>query len=299
MFWAFQNPPPAHLFLISGDKDFACILHRLRMNNYNILLASPKKAPSVLFSAATIMWQWSSLLKGENLIGKHFNHPPDGPFGSWYGNFKVSLESPFPAAEHSTSFQNVELYEPSLDLTLGAVPKSVVRQVRHILSSHPKGIPIKDLHAELAKFDVRLDKSLCGLRNFSRFLLSIPHVQLQPFGNGNFGVCLVSSESPEHFDISVVSSTSSAVKNERGYADQTPSVATVRARSMNDDAKSFQPVPPQGKTIGEYVDGKSSFPSLVERHEFQPQNELPKSSLQVRRLWMWLIMPNYLRFNIH
>ncbi|TKY73873.1 peroxisome protein [Spatholobus suberectus] len=280
MFWVFQNPPPAHLFLISGDRDFACILHRLRMNNYNILLASPEKASDVLFSAATIMWQWSSLLKGENLIGKHFNHPPDGPFGSWYGNSKVPLENPFPAAEQSKSLQNVEIYEPSLDLKIGAVPKSIVRQVKHILSSHPKGMSITDVRAELTKCEVHLDKSLYGFRSFSRFLLSIPHVQLQPLGNGNFGVCLVPSKPPKPFDGGVVLSTSSAVKNEeRGHADETPSIATFHARSMNDDSKSFQPVPPQGKTIGEYVDGKSSFRSLVERHEFQPQNQLQKSFL--------------------
>ncbi|KAI5403541.1 hypothetical protein KIW84_050921 [Lathyrus oleraceus] len=52
------------------------------MNTYNILLASPGKAPDVLRSAATIMWQWASLLKGEDLTGKHFNRPPDGQFGS-------------------------------------------------------------------------------------------------------------------------------------------------------------------------------------------------------------------------
>ncbi|RDX69328.1 hypothetical protein CR513_51570, partial [Mucuna pruriens] len=280
MFWVSQNPPPAHLFLISGDRDFACILSRLRMNNYNILLASPENAPGVLFSAATIMWQWSSLLKGENLIGKHFNHPPDGPFGSWYGNFKVPLENPVPATEQSTSLQNVDIYEPSLDLKLGAVPKSVVRKVKHILSSHPKGISITDLRAELAKCDVHLDKILYGFRSLSRFLLSIPHVQLQPLGNGNFGVCLVPTESLEPSDSSVVPSTSSSVKNEEGrYADEIPSIATVHARSLKDDSKSFQPLPPQGKTIGKYVDGKSSFPLFVERHEFQPQNELQKSSL--------------------
>ncbi|XP_020210769.1 uncharacterized protein LOC109795685 [Cajanus cajan] len=281
MFWVSQNPPPAHLFLISGDRSFACILHWLRMNNYNILLASPKKASGVLFSAATIMWQWSSLLKGENLSGKHFNHPPDGPFGSWYGNFKVPLENPFLAAEPSTSLQNVEINEPSLDLKSGAVSKSLVRQVKHILSSHPKGISITDLHAELAKCDEHLDKSLYGFRSFSRFLLSIPHIQLQPLGSANFRVFLLASESPEPFDSSVVPLTSSSVKNEErgGYADGTPSNATFRARSMNDDSKSFQPVPSQGKTIGEYVDGKSSFPSSVERHEFQPQNELQKYSL--------------------
>ncbi|KAI3803931.1 hypothetical protein L1987_32097 [Smallanthus sonchifolius] len=95
MYWVSQNPPPAHLFLISGDRDFASTLHRLRMNNYNVLLASTDSVPAVLCSAASIMWQWTSLVKGENLSGKHFNQPPDGPFASWYGHYRVPLEDPF------------------------------------------------------------------------------------------------------------------------------------------------------------------------------------------------------------
>ncbi|KHN31213.1 hypothetical protein glysoja_012863 [Glycine soja] len=96
MFWAYKNPPPAHLFLISSDIGFAGLLHRISLNNYNILLAVSTNAP-VLSTEATITWQWYKLLKGENLIGKHFNHPPDDPYGSWYGNFRVPLENPFPA----------------------------------------------------------------------------------------------------------------------------------------------------------------------------------------------------------
>ncbi|KAE9608722.1 putative OST-HTH/LOTUS domain, OST-HTH associated domain, PIN domain-containing protein [Lupinus albus] len=121
MHWVSQNPPPAHLFLISGDKDFAGLLHRLRMNNYNILLATIGKAPDVLCSAATIAWQWSSLIKGEDLAGKHFNHPPDGPFGSWYGNYKMPLENPFSAVEQSTSSPTVEIYEPTSESKPGSL----------------------------------------------------------------------------------------------------------------------------------------------------------------------------------
>ncbi|XP_027336888.1 uncharacterized protein LOC113850520 [Abrus precatorius] len=295
MFWVYQNPPPAHLFLISGDRDFAGILHRLRMNNYNILLASPGNAPAVLCSAATIMWQWSLLLKGENLIGKHFNHPPDGPLGSWYGNFKVRLENPFSAAVQSTSLDNEDVCEPSLDLELGEVSKSFVQQVKHILSSHPKGISITDLRAELIKCDRHLGKYFYGVKRFAQFLLSIPRVQLQPLEDGGFCVCLVPSESPEPFESSVVPSTRFSVKNEESenaatpklngedknkgrHADGTPSIASFHESSIDDDSKSSQLVTPQGKTIGGYVDGKSPFPSSVERHEFKPQNDLQKSS---------------------
>ncbi|CAH9099813.1 unnamed protein product [Cuscuta epithymum] len=99
MYWVSRNPPPAHLFLISGDRDFASILHRLRMNNYNILLASLEIVPNALSSAASIIWQWNALISGENLNGKRFNQPPDGPHGSWYGHYKAPLEDPFMTSE--------------------------------------------------------------------------------------------------------------------------------------------------------------------------------------------------------
>ncbi|KAL0378390.1 UNVERIFIED_CONTAM: hypothetical protein Sradi_3144500 [Sesamum radiatum] len=151
MYWVSQNPPPAHLFLISGDRDFAGILHRLRMNNYNILLASPDSAPSVLCSAATIMWQWSSLLKGENLTGKLFNQPPDGPYNSWYGYYKAHLEDPFPVTEQSSCLHTDELSGLAPDSKPRPIPKSVMKHIRQILNSYPEGISITNLHAELAK----------------------------------------------------------------------------------------------------------------------------------------------------
>ncbi|XP_062097072.1 uncharacterized protein LOC133803127 [Humulus lupulus] len=132
MYWVSQNPPPAHLFLISGDRDFASILHRLRMNNYNILLASPGHAPSVLCSAASIMWHWHDLLRGENLMGKYFNQPPDGPYGSWYGHYKVTLLDPYSDLEKRGCLQIEELSElsiddkPSTDNKPHPIPKAVL-----------------------------------------------------------------------------------------------------------------------------------------------------------------------------
>uniref|UniRef100_A0A3B6JEV8 HTH OST-type domain-containing protein n=2 Tax=Triticum aestivum TaxID=4565 RepID=A0A3B6JEV8_WHEAT len=99
VYWIAQNPPPAHFFLISGDKHFANILHRLRMSNYNILLACPNTEPSILCSAATIMWPWEALIKGEGFTRKHFNQPPDGLSCSWYGNYRGALDDPFQKAE--------------------------------------------------------------------------------------------------------------------------------------------------------------------------------------------------------
>ncbi|KHN34394.1 hypothetical protein glysoja_016722 [Glycine soja] len=298
MYWVSQNPPPAHILLISGDRDFAGVLHRLRMSNYNVLLATPESAPGVLHSAATIAWQWSSMLKGENLTGKCFNHPPDGRYRSWYGSYKLTacLEKPAPGvASAAASLPNVEAYEPSSS-GLGSVPKSVVKQVRHILSLHPEGIGISVLRAELAKCGVRLDKGFFGHKRFSRFLLSLPHVQLQPSGDANFSVHLVPWEFPEPCEsIPVASTMSGANSEEKGsaatpkvngedkrkvrVADEKFSITSILERSSDDNLKPVQPGLSQGRSNEEYMDGESSSPVLVEKHVCQPPNELQKSSV--------------------
>ncbi|KAK0608032.1 hypothetical protein LWI29_024448 [Acer saccharum] len=195
MYWVSQNPPPAHLFLISGDRDFASILHRLRMNNYNILLASPETAPNVLCSAASIMWHWNSLVRGEKLIGRHFNQPPDGPYGSCEVA-EIASECkicPVPVAEIASESK------------IRPVPKSVLRQIRQILNSYPKGISITDLRAELNKGTVSIDKDLYGYGKFSRFLFSMQHIlELQSKGDGQFLVLGVTQKAPEPFESSPV-----------------------------------------------------------------------------------------------
>ncbi|PQQ08840.1 uncharacterized protein Pyn_03035 [Prunus yedoensis var. nudiflora] len=137
----------------SADRDFATTLHRLRMNNYNILLASPENAPGVLCSAASIMWPWHALLTGENLTGKYFNQPPDGPYGSWYGHYKVPLEDPYSVVEPPARSQTEKLSEPGSDSKPRPIPTAVMKQIRQILKSHPNGISITDLRMELGKCD--------------------------------------------------------------------------------------------------------------------------------------------------
>ncbi|KAJ7557856.1 hypothetical protein O6H91_04G012600 [Diphasiastrum complanatum] len=67
--WALDNPPPAHILLISGDRDFSNALHRLRMKTYNILLARPAgvNVSTSLLAAASSVWIWTSLAKGEDV----------------------------------------------------------------------------------------------------------------------------------------------------------------------------------------------------------------------------------------
>ena len=214
MCWVSQNPPPAHLFLISGDRDFANVLHRLRMNNYNILLATKDTAPSVLCSAASIMWLWDSLVKGESLSGRHFNQPPDGPYASWYGYYKGALEDPFSIVEQPICSKVEDMPRASSEPAARPVPKAVKKQICHILSSCPKGISITDLRIELMKSKVSVDKDFYGYKKFSRFLLSMPHIlKLKDNGDGQFNVSSVAAKAPEPFHSSPCKSTP-AIDNE-------------------------------------------------------------------------------------
>lgn len=176
VYWVTQNPPPAHFFLISGDKDFANILHRLRMSNYNILLASNDPARGVLCSAATIMWPWIELVKGENVHAKHFNHPPDGFYGSWYGQYKGALDDPFLDSEQCVISQVDESMEPISETKIRPIPRVVVNGIRNVLHSYPEGMSISELRKELRRKNIAFDKDLYGHKKFSNLLASMPNI---------------------------------------------------------------------------------------------------------------------------
>ncbi|KAI3662539.1 hypothetical protein MP638_000649 [Amoeboaphelidium occidentale] len=57
--FAIDNPPPATIVLISGDKDFVYALSTLRNRRYNIVLIVPSKgAPIILRSQANTILEW-------------------------------------------------------------------------------------------------------------------------------------------------------------------------------------------------------------------------------------------------
>ncbi|TVU50984.1 hypothetical protein EJB05_02383, partial [Eragrostis curvula] len=166
VYWVAQNPPPVHFFLISGDRDFANMLHRLRMSNYNVLLACPSKVTNVLCSAATIMWPWEALVKGEDFSPKHFNHPPDGLSGSWYGHYKGALEDPF--------MESIAI--PSSDSKNCSVPKYVTTAIQEILSSNPQGMKLTGLRIALQKSNISLGTDFFGYKKFSSLIQSMPDI---------------------------------------------------------------------------------------------------------------------------
>ncbi|XP_022568065.2 meiosis regulator and mRNA stability factor 1 isoform X2 [Brassica napus] len=64
LLWAVDNPAPANIMLISGDRDFSNALHQLSMRRYTILLAQPPRASAPLVAAAKNVWLWTSLASG-------------------------------------------------------------------------------------------------------------------------------------------------------------------------------------------------------------------------------------------
>lgn len=302
MYWVSRNPPPAHLFLISGDRDFASILHRLRMNNYNILLASPESAPSVLCSAASIMWHWHALIRGENLTGKHFNQPPDGPYGSWYGHSKVPLEDPFLVTEQPAFSRAEDLPEPSSDSKPRTVPKILMKLIRHILNSHPKGIPITELRAELGKSNVSMDKDLYGYKKFSRLLLSMPHIlKLQSEVDGQFLVHGVTPKTPEPFecnpvvstghasnngvrDLSATSKTNGEVRSIAGAVNGKSSLPPYSVSNVKEPPKKIQEHSPIGISITGPVDEKSLLRPLPEIKVEELQQQSPPDEKVVEQV---------------
>lgn len=80
VFWAYDNPPPGNYLLISGDRDFSDLLHRLMMKKYEILLAQPQNASSrALVTAAKTVWLWESLAAGKPELAEspHSHNVPD------------------------------------------------------------------------------------------------------------------------------------------------------------------------------------------------------------------------------
>ncbi|KAJ9538315.1 hypothetical protein OSB04_031048 [Centaurea solstitialis] len=266
MYWVSQNPPPAHLFLISGDRDFASTLHRLRMSNYNILLASKDGAPAVLCSAASIMWQWNSLVKGEDLSGKHFNQPPDGPYASWYGHYRGPIEDPFAHCNQTSIVQPPEVSDSD---TTRPIPKAVMNVIRNILNLYPKGLSITDLRAELTKSSVNIEKDLYGHKKFSRFLAAMPSLlRLQNAKDGQFIVHGVSSKSHE----TSLPTTNTASSPSTTTKDSVPVVASMEDGGYNNCVPPQQEISssssklnvPKLSTDSQTLPGKQEDPHRVE-----------------------------------
>lgn len=93
LFWALDNPPPAHFLLISGDGDFANALHRLRLKGYDILLARPDQpVKPALLGAATSVWYWTNVAKGHVTLAEEEKRGHEDSSGIQSRALRVSTE---------------------------------------------------------------------------------------------------------------------------------------------------------------------------------------------------------------
>ncbi|KAJ3053606.1 hypothetical protein HK097_003873 [Rhizophlyctis rosea] len=79
--FAIDNPPPATIVLISGDRDFVYALSTLRNRRYNIILIVPNKGASVILKSqanAILEWRYDvlNLDVSSSLLPTSNAHPP-------------------------------------------------------------------------------------------------------------------------------------------------------------------------------------------------------------------------------
>lgn len=264
--WVAQNPPPSHFFLLSGDKDFANILHRLRMSNYNVLLSCPDSGSKRLHSAATYLWEWEDLAKGVDLKPKYLNHPPDGLSSSWYGrcsepgpDFLLKPKKPM-ASPRKTKEPNI--------------PKSAVDGIKRVLLFYPQGISVSALRIELHRINVSIDLSAFGFKSFSALLRAMPDVVkfIDPLpGDRGAGAAVVgvfkrsgdsASSIPEKCNKEVKSEEPSPCTEKRTLQAEVPPSPSDQSSRDNRKAPGFTQRPkPPSKPVGADVTRAGDVPA--------------------------------------
>ncbi|VFQ72101.1 unnamed protein product [Cuscuta campestris] len=104
--FAFDNPPPSSIMLISGDVDFAHALHILGQRGYTVILVIPSQVnvSSALRNAGRFVWDWQSVVRGDCFLPlKKGLHPHRG------GTTGISAALMGPSVNpNSEGFQNEE-----------------------------------------------------------------------------------------------------------------------------------------------------------------------------------------------
>jgi hypothetical protein len=71
--FAIDNPPPATVVLISGDKDFVYALSTLRNRRFNIVLVVPNEGASILLKSQVFRGLIVYVIIILTAIGKHYS----------------------------------------------------------------------------------------------------------------------------------------------------------------------------------------------------------------------------------
>lgn len=180
LLWMKENSPPAHMLLISGDKEYSSIMHKLHMRGYKILLAHPDGDISPdLLSAASRVWAWDSMMKGTEMCGvspkidnllhskciltRSLNYTEPQFSSSQDVQAELDAKSDHLSHEPKKKSQNI--------------PKKVVKQVIDIIRLKPSGFTLAAFRRQLGRSNVVLDKDFYGCKDLLSFLLSVPNLK--------------------------------------------------------------------------------------------------------------------------
>ncbi|KAJ3107626.1 hypothetical protein HDU97_003620 [Phlyctochytrium planicorne] len=70
--FTYYTKPPFRIYLISGDSDFAKIVHQLDHFGYEVVLIHQSRVPTVLLTAAAESYYWSDVMDASHGDGFHF-----------------------------------------------------------------------------------------------------------------------------------------------------------------------------------------------------------------------------------
>ena len=99
--FAMDTPPPTTIVLISGDRDFAYVLSKMRLRRCTVVLVCPAQVHPSLTNQADFVLDWASeVLGNEEAVGIKVEGEIDNDFGVAEGGRK-DLQPGLPASAFS------------------------------------------------------------------------------------------------------------------------------------------------------------------------------------------------------
>lgn len=176
LLWVRENSSPAHVLLISGNKEYSSVLHKLHMRGYDVLLAHPEGDMSRhLLSAASKVWVWDKMIRGtevstsqltSNVLPHSYRLQNSDKSQCGYSQ----EVQPEPDVKHDFICQDSKRKSQN-------IPREVVDQVLDIIRSKPSGFTVSAFRRQLARSNITLDKDFYGHKDVLSFLLSIPNLK--------------------------------------------------------------------------------------------------------------------------
>ena len=160
LLWVKENLPPARVLLISGDKNFSAVMHKIQMRGYDVLWAHPdEEVSSDVLSLVSEVWAWESIMRGVGVARRSpmsYMPPSNDPLQAYSKEDNKSDTVEFGAKKKPQG-----------------VPKVVLNKLLDIIRVRPNGYTLAAFRRQLIRSNIVLDKDFYGHKDLLSFLLSI------------------------------------------------------------------------------------------------------------------------------